>query len=279
MTSAGEHRYMYIMGDVVCQVQPLAKTSANCQALALIESGSASLAENTFDHKARVADADGHPSNRAGEAILDKKRGPGWVRSFVQCQAHSIVRAHNTSMGHVDKCIRGVIHLALRFKVAGSKHAFNDHLWDQIQRRLHVRVGSPTREDSVYNQVVLKSFISGDGQKARRRVLFHLLPSSCMIDTREITIFVDSLDGVNEQVLKTSTADTLTEVLLPRALRALIRSKWGTSESAICDAGLIEMCHGLLVPAFKSWCRSMGRGLAAHRALAALADRRDGGGD
>ncbi|CAK0900526.1 unnamed protein product, partial [Prorocentrum cordatum] len=231
LTMNGQMRYVYLVGDVVCQVQPLASTSAACQALALMESGSASLSESTFSHKVRITDADGHRSNRAGERILDRKREPGWVCLFYQCQAHSIVRAHNIAMKHVDVGIKGVIHLSLCFRVAGSK-------------------------------------------KTRRRVLFTLLPSSSMADTREITIWVDYAAGLGEDVLKTSVADSMVDALMPRALRVLIRSKWGTSESAICDAGLTEMCHGLLGPAFTSWCRSFGRGRSKQHALAALVDGR-----
>ncbi|CAK0843547.1 unnamed protein product, partial [Prorocentrum cordatum] len=274
LTMNGQMRYVYLVGDVVCQVQPLASTSAACQALALMESGSASLSESTFSHKVRITDADGHRSNRAGERILDRKREPGWVRLFYQCQAHSIVRAHNIAMKHVDVGIKGVIHLSLCFRVAGSKHSFNTHLWKEVHRRLRVREGSPSNDDVIYNHVVLKSFVSGDGQKTRRRVLFTLLPSSSMADTREITIWVDSAAGLDEDVLKTSVADSMVDALMPRALRVLIRSKWGTSESAICDAGLIEMRHGLLGPAFTSWCRSFGRGRSKQHALAALVDGR-----
>eukprot|EP00959_Pyramimonas_sp_CCMP1952_P192329 4021549-Pyramimonas_sp.AAC.2 len=81
-----------------------------------------------------------------------------------------------------------------------------------------------------------------------------------MIDEREITIWVDTLDGLDESVLKTTVADSMVEALMPRALRVLIRSRWGASESAICDAGLLEMCHGLLGPAFKSWSKAVGKG-------------------
>ena len=274
---AGEERYMYVLGNVVCQLQPLAKTSAACQALALMESGSASLAENAFEHKARLVDADGHRSNRAGERILDAKRPAGWVSIFCQCQAHSIVRAHNAAAHHVDAGVKGIIHLALCFKVAGSKHAFNNALWREVYRRLHVRVGSPSRDAVAYKQVVLRSFVSGDGQKTRRRVLFHLLPNSSMVEEGEITIWVDTLDGVNQNALKTSVADSMVEALMPRALRVLIRSKWGSSESAICDAGIIEMCHGLLAPTFKAWVRCLGRGSAKKLAVAAIGALRDGG--
>eukprot|EP00959_Pyramimonas_sp_CCMP1952_P185786 3884529-Pyramimonas_sp.AAC.1 len=101
-----------------------------------MESGSASLSESAFSHEVRITDADGHGSNRAGERILGRKREPGWVRLFYQCQAHSIVRAHNIATKHVDVGIKGVIHLAPCFRAAGSNHSFNNHLWKEVHRRL-----------------------------------------------------------------------------------------------------------------------------------------------
>ena len=239
----GTTKYFYMLGKVACRVQALKATSAACQARAIVENSSTGPAENSFRNRSRLVDADGHPSNLAGEELLDPHR-PGWARIQAICQAHPILRAHNDAMRLVEPCIKGLIHLALCFQVAGSNNDFQSSVWIEARQRLRVRVGQPPPEDILYSRVALLAFVSGDGNCLKRKILLRVLPSGRFFDSDEIIVYVSSLVGIGVEKFLDDVATEVVKGLLHRRLRVLVRAKWGTAENAVCDAGLIEVFHG-----------------------------------
>jgi len=257
-------RFVHIIGECIAGLQVVDRTTAEVLRYCCQLRNTTGLASRRFPLRIRCAAVDHYQANLKSERVFAKERG--FLSLVVGCESHSVSNIHAKTMLLLDYHISGCINLALSVEMAGYMNRFRDALRQVIKRRLvwpPLR-GSSTLEATSY---ILRAIASlntswSKASQLQRRVLLELLPNGNWL--RRGTVEVHINDSVTDlppkQVFAESVADSLTQGLCWEKFQKYPRHRWFGAEASVMGPTLLEVCHGLLRPAFELFCEHFRKG-------------------
>ena len=178
---------------------------------------------------------------------------PGWTLVHTLCEAHCTAKIFNSTLeGLAGKHITGMIACALSLRQAGGLSLFRESLRMEVQSRLIILRGQPSREAVEYRCNVLKLLLAGGHVKSIvQTMLLSLLPNG---DWRhhQIEHFVTAdPETVDKKQLALTMERGMMEALIARRPAVWCRHRWTGASTALSELALLECVHRLLSTTFR----------------------------
>eukprot|EP00959_Pyramimonas_sp_CCMP1952_P471891 9499141-Pyramimonas_sp.AAC.1 len=157
-----------------------------------------------------------------------------------------------------EDVVKGAIHIALGFSTAGVMSDFRACLRHVVRAKIKIFRGRPPLETMVYRRAAIRTFVPGGGNESIRRALLHILPNGDWTNTENVEVWIAGDGPIDEERVIQRVVDGMLSALVHRRPRVWKRIKWIGKEEALCDIGLIEVCHGLLTPTYRLWAKRRG---------------------
>ena len=127
---------------------------------------------------------------------------------------------------------------------------FRIALEEEIFERSRVVIGSAGDAARLYRLLCMEAFLSGDGNSHIRQAMLMVSPEGEWRDRDHVDLVVPATQAYEENAVKKRKSKALAGTLTSRRFTYKLEGKWNEGEETFCELALVDMCHGLLRPAF-----------------------------
>ena len=245
-----EGQFIALVGQSICHLQVLERTTARCLQEALLRQSTASPIANTFQSTVRLATTDKASSNIACErSYIQHTRHDGWTNIHHSCDVHTVARIFGRVFAFCNSDITGMIQATLSLNVAGAMNNFRLAMREEILARgITLHVGTPPVAATRHRSRVLSCFASSEhgSSSVSPATLALLLPNG---DWRrlEITLYISEASRLQQPIdeIANVVCNGIISALAATNIATYPRHRWTGADVCVDRFGLLQSVHQL----------------------------------
>ena len=250
---------MQIVGNSLCWLQQLDRTTGECLAEAQAIRDACSTHADQFGFRTRLTVLDQASSNDRAERALLHRRKPGWFRLPLVCEVHQTALINKKTFATSPRAIQGQIHLAMALNFGTGMATWARLLRLIVFERVEILRGTPSCEAQAYRRQLLRLCLSRGSRLVEKRAALATLPNGDWRRRDAIEVYVPVGAVIDEGRIKHVVASSLTSILCNSKLTVYPRHRWTKGDVAFDEVILMEGIHGVASAVWPLWAKDVGR--------------------